>query len=140
MYPEIWVTPMREELTRIGFLQLHTPADVDAALATEGTTLLVVNTFCPHAVLARPAVAQALQSAPRPDHLVTVFAGQDLAPTVRARTFLAPYQPSSPAFALFSGGKLIFMMERDQILGRPVEAIAADLAAAFGHFCVASGV
>jgi putative YphP/YqiW family bacilliredoxin len=135
-YPEEWVTPMRLELARAGFRELHTAGEVDEVLGSpEGTTLLVINTFCPHAVRARPAVALALHNQHRPDHLITVFAGQDPAPTARARDYLTGYRPSSPAFALFDGPKLCFMMERDQILGRSTAEVASDLIAAFDRHC-----
>ena len=59
MFPEIMVVPMREDLTRIGFRELRTPADVDAALKNEKrTTLVVVNSVCGCAAgRARPAIA-----------------------------------------------------------------------------------
>ena len=46
---------------------------------TSGTTLVVVNSVCGCATgLARPSAGQAVVRAEKqPDHLVTVFAGQD---------------------------------------------------------------
>lgn len=136
MYPERLVTQMRDELTHIGFNELRTSESVDTALRqTGGTTLLVVNTFCPHAIESRPAVALALKHSQRPDHLVTVFAGEDPIPTARARGYITGYGPSSPSFALFKNGKPVYVMERGQILGRSAESVASDLSAALDRFC-----
>jgi len=130
------VQPMREELTRIGFEELKTPEEVDAALRRSGTTLVVVNSVCGCAAgRARPGVALALQSATRPDHLVTVFAGMEIEATERARSYFAPYPPSSPQIALLKEGKLVFMLERKDIEGRMPEDIARDLRAAFEQHC-----
>lgn len=137
MYPEEFVAPMREELTNIGFRELRTPDDVDAALAqTPGTTLVVVNSICGCAAgKARPGVAAALQNARRPDNLTTVFAGQDREATDRARSYFTGYPPSSPSIALLRDGKLIFMMERRDIEGRDPYSIADDLTRAFDQYC-----
>jgi bacilliredoxin len=136
-YDPRFVQPMREELTRIGFTELLTPADVDAAVGEQhGTMLLVVNSVCGCAAgRARPAVAQALTHATRPDRLTTVFAGMELDATSRARSYFAPYPPSSPQIALFKDGRLAFMLERKDIEGRAPDVIAADLVAAFEEHC-----
>jgi putative YphP/YqiW family bacilliredoxin len=141
MYPEQMIAPMRAELTSIGFEELRTAADVDAAIAsTPGTTMLVVNSMCGCAARnARPAVARALQHSARPDRLTTVFAGQDPEPTRQARSYLTGYAPSSPSIALLKDGELVYMMERWQIEGRDATAIADDLVAAFDEFCGESG-
>lgn len=133
MYDERLLGPMREELTRIGFEELRTPEDVDRALRDRpGTTLVVVNSVCGcSARNARPAVALALgEEGKRPQHLTTVFAGQDAAATERAREYFAPWPPSSPSIALMKDGAIVHMIERRQIEGRAPEAIAADLRAA----------
>jgi putative YphP/YqiW family bacilliredoxin len=137
MYPELMILPMREELTRVGIQELRTPADVDQAVtAKTGTTMIVVNSVCGCAAgRMRPAVRSALQSAIKPDHLYTVFAGQDAAATDRARSYFTGYGPSSPSIAILRDGKLVYMMERRQIETREAPAIAADLAAAFEQFC-----
>ncbi|GBD32718.1 MAG: UPF0403 protein [Gemmatimonadales bacterium] len=130
------VQPMREELTRIGFEELKTPEDVDAAVRRPGTTLVVVNSVCGCAAgRARPGVALALQGGVRPDHLVTVFAGMEIEATARARSYFTPYPPSSPQIALLKDGKLVFMLERKDIEGRMPEDIARDLKAAFEQHC-----
>ena len=139
MYPELMVIPMREELTRIGFEELHTAADVDRALTTKpGTTMVVVNSICGCAAgRMRPAVRLALQHGVKPDHVVTVFAGQDREATDRARSYFTGYPSSSPSIAILRDGKLVYMMQRSQIETREAQAIAADLQAAFVQHCAA---
>jgi putative YphP/YqiW family bacilliredoxin len=137
MYPEELVQPMRAELTQIGFEELRTSGDVDEKLTEKGTTLVVVNSICGCAArMARPAVRIALQeSNARPDHLTTVFAGQDKDATERARGYFTGYPPSSPSIALLRDGAIVFMMERWQIEGRPAPEIARDLVGAFQEHC-----
>jgi putative YphP/YqiW family bacilliredoxin len=137
MYPEQFVQPMRAELTNIGFRELRTAQDVDAVLKTETRpTLVVVNSICGCAAgKARPAIAMALKNAARPDLLTTVFAGQDTDATERARSYFTGYRPSSPSIALMRDGKIVFMLERQQIEGRDPFSIATDLTAAFNRFC-----
>jgi putative YphP/YqiW family bacilliredoxin len=128
---------MRQELTAIGFRELLTPADVDTFMAeSEGTTLVVVNSVCGCAAgMARPGVRLALQQAPRPDRLATVFAGQDLDAVARARSYFEGYPPSSPSIALFKAGKLVHFVPRHQIEGRSAEQVAVDLAKALEAHC-----
>src|SRR5690349_6863486 len=116
MYDERFVTPMRQELTRLGVQELRTAAEVDAKLKdAPGTTLVVVNSVCGCAARnARPAVASALQHAVKPDHLTTVFAGQDIDALARARSYFVGYPPSSPSIGLLKDGQLVFMLERHQ--------------------------
>ena len=137
MYPEELVHPMRAELTQIGFEELRTPEQVDDRLTEKGTTLVVVNSICGCAArMARPAVKIALQQSPaKPEHLTTVFAGQDREATDKARGYFTGYAPSSPSIALLRDGQLVYMMERWQIEGRPAPQIAEDLKAAFEEHC-----
>ena len=137
MYDPRLVQPMREELTRIGFQELRTAADVDAALSTEiAPTLVVVNSVCGCAARnARPAATLAIQHTKRPAKLMTVFAGQDAEATARARSYFTGYAPSSPQIALLKDGKPVFMLERRNIEGRSATDIAADLVDAFERFC-----
>jgi len=137
MYDERFITPMRQELTRLGVEEMRTAEEVDARLRdAKGTTLVVVNSMCGCAArMARPAVAMALQHPTKPDQLTTVFAGQDPDATERARSYFTGYPPSSPSIALLKDGKLAFMLERWQIEGRPADAIAADMIDAFEQFC-----
>lgn len=139
MYDERFVTPMRQELTRLGVEEMRTPAEVDAKLKeTSGTTLVVVNSVCGCAARnARPAVASALQHDKKPDNLTTVFAGQDTAAAARARSYFTGYAPSSPQIGLLKDGKLVFMLERFQIEGRSADDIAQDLVGAFDQYCSA---
>ena len=137
-YDERFVAPMRQELTRLGVEEMRTPEEVDAKLeGAAGTTLVVVNSICGCAARnARPAVALALRSAGKtPDALTTVFAGQDLEATARARSYFTGYRPSSPQIALLKEGRVVFMLERHQIEGRSADAIAEDLRDAFERHC-----
>jgi putative YphP/YqiW family bacilliredoxin len=137
MYDERLVAPMRHELTRIGFRELRTADEVDATLKdAKGTTLVVENSICGCAARnARPAVAIALRNVARPEHLTTVFAGQDPDAAQRARSYFTGYPPSSPSIGLLKDGKLVYMLERWQIEGRPAPEIAEDLTEAFDKFC-----
>lgn len=141
MYDERFLVPMRRDLTEVGFTELLTPEEVDAAMKEKpGTSLVVVNSVCGcSARMARPAARIAVQHETRPDHLYTVFAGQDAEATARARSYFTGYEPSSPSMAILRDGKLVWMMERWQIEGRPAEEIAEDVVAAFDEFCAASG-
>lgn len=132
------VRPMREELLRLGAQELMTPEDVDRVLGgEEGTTLLVINSVCGCAAgMARPAVAIATGHDVQPDRVATVFAGQEIDATERARELLPGYRPSSPAIALFRDGEHVFMLERHQIEGRDALEIAGDLKRAYDRYCV----
>ena len=136
MYPAELVKPMREELTNIGFGELHTSEDVAIAIDQKGTTLVVVNSVCGCAAAnARPGVNHSLQNDKTPDHLVTVFAGVDTEATNTARDLMVPFPPSSPSIALFKDGILVHMVERHHIEGRPAELISENLKAAFNDHC-----
>jgi putative YphP/YqiW family bacilliredoxin len=137
MYDERFVTPMREELTRLGVQEMRTAEEVDQMLRdAPGTTLVVVNSICGCAARnARPAVARALENRKRPQRLTTVFAGQDAEATARAREYFAPYPPSSPQIALLKNGAIAFMLERKHIEGRAAEEIAQELVEAFEKHC-----
>ncbi|WP_207535508.1 BrxA/BrxB family bacilliredoxin [Desertivirga arenae] len=136
MYPEYLVAPMREELTKVGFEELKTPEDVSAAINTQGTVFVVVNSVCGCAAAnARPAARAAVQNDKHPDKFVTVFAGMEKEAVNAARDFMLPYPPSSPSMALFKDGKLVHMIERHQIEGRPAQMIADNLIGAFEQYC-----
>ena len=137
MYDERFVTPMRQELTRLGVEEMRTASEVDARLKeAPGTTLVVVNSVCGCAARnARPAVASALRHSVKPDHLTTVFAGQDTDAVARARSYFVGYPPSSPSIGLLKDGQLVFMLERYQIEGRSADEIARDLVQAFDKHC-----
>ena len=136
-YPEMMVKPMREEVTRLGVEELRSVADVDAALSSpDGTTLVFVNSVCGCAAgMARPALAKALQHAVRPARAYTVFAGQDLEATARARSYFGEYQPSSPSVALLKDGEVVAFVHRHQIEGRHPDHVAGLLTRAFDTHC-----
>jgi putative YphP/YqiW family bacilliredoxin len=136
-YPEQFVAPMREELTRFGVEELRTSTAVDQAVTQEGTTMIVVNSVCGCAAgKARPGIAMALlQNERKPQHVGTVFAGADVEAPERAREYMAPYPPSSPSVAIFRDGKLVFMMQRRDIETRDAVSIASHLKAAFDQHC-----
>ena len=135
-YPEPFIAPMRAELSSLGVTELRTPDQVDAAVRSEGTVMIVVNSVCGCAAgKARPGIALALKHARRPDLAATVFAGGDVDATDRARQYFAPYPPSSPSIGLLRDGKLLFMMERRDIENRDAASIAARLTAAFDEHC-----
>ncbi len=128
-YPEEFVRPMREELTRLGVEELRTAEAVDEAIKnSQGTLMVIVNSICGCAAgKARPGVALALQHEVRPDRVVTVFAGADIEATERARSYFTGYPPSSPSIGILKNGELRYLMERYQIEGKGPEAIAQEL-------------
>jgi putative YphP/YqiW family bacilliredoxin len=136
-YMKDMIKPMREDLTRHGVEELLTPeAVVDAIENSDGTMLLVINSVCGCAAgQCRPGVAKALQNEVKPDHLFTVFAGQEKDATAKAREYLSPYPPSSPSIALFKDGELVHFIQRHQIEDRSADMIAADLTGAFNEYC-----
>ncbi|UOQ42612.1 BrxA/BrxB family bacilliredoxin [Halobacillus salinarum] len=130
------VTQARDEINKAGYKELTTPEEVNNALQKEGTTLVMVNSVCGCAGgVARPAAAHAIHYDKRPDHLVTVFAGQDREATERAREYFEGYPPSSPSFALLKDGKILSMVERHDIEGfEPMEVIG-KLQRLFDEYC-----
>jgi len=135
-YPEPFVAPMRAELTRLGVRELRTPDQVDEAVRTAGTVMIVVNSICGCAAgKARPGIALALQHGARPDLAATVFAGADVEATERARGYFTGHLPSSPSVALLRDGKLVFMLERRDIENRDALAVAQQLTRAFDEHC-----
>jgi putative YphP/YqiW family bacilliredoxin len=141
MYPEMMVIPMREELTRAGIQEARTSADVDAAVAQPGTTMIVVNSICGCAAgKMRPGVRLALQNAVKPDQSFTVFAGQDREATEKARSYLQGHPPTSPAIAMFRDGQLVYLMQRSAIETSTAQAIAQELTRAFEAYCAKSAV
>ena len=135
-YDPALVQPMREELTRIGVEELTNAAEVDAFMAKSGTKLLVVNSVCGCAAgQARPGIALAIQHKTRPDHVATVFAGQDLEATDKARGYFADYPPSSPSIALLKDQDVVYFMPRHAIEGAPADKVAFELVTAFDEHC-----
>jgi putative YphP/YqiW family bacilliredoxin len=137
MYPEVMVIPMREELTRMGIQELRTGAEVDRELGTQlGTSMVIVNSICGCAAgRMRPAIRIALRHSTKPDRLFSVFAGQDLEATERARSYFTGYPPSSPSIAIFREGELVHMLQRSDIEHRDSVDIASELKRIFDQHC-----
>lgn len=136
-YSPLLVKPMREELTRLGVDELQTADAVDQFMQDQkGTALLVFNSVCGCAAgMARPAVGIALDHETKPDRVVSVFAGQDVDATAKARSYIPAIPPSSPAMALFKDGELVWFLPRHRIESRSAEDVARDLASAFDEHC-----
>lgn len=136
-YSPLLVKPMREELTSAGVKELLTAQDVDAFMAEkEGTAMLVINSVCGCAAgMARPGVRLALQHDRRPDRVATVFAGQDLEATARARSYFPEIPPSSPSIAFLKDGELIAFIPRHRIESRTADAVAGDMVTIFNEHC-----
>lgn len=138
-YDPLLVKPMREELTSVGFIELKTSDEVDEAMKKPGTALVMVNSVCGCAAgMARPGVALAVKHKYAPDHLFTVFAGQDMEATARMREYIKGQPPSSPSIALMRDGELIGFMPRHHIEGAMPETIAQALTTAFDKVCAPS--
>ena len=136
-YPEEMCAPMRADLTSVGFVELRTPEAVaDLLDRKEGTVLLMVNSVCGCAAgNARPAVKMAIEFDKKADTFATVFAGQDIGATAKAREYMAPFPPSSPSIAVFKDGKLVHCIERHHIEGRSAEMISENLKDCFNQIC-----
>lgn len=136
-YPEMLVSPMRAELTNVGFTEMKTPEEVESNLGkASGVSLVVVNSVCGCAAgAARPGIIRSLAHDRKPDNLYTVFAGQDLEAVSKAREFMLPYPPSSPSVALFKDGKLVHFVERMNIEGHSAEQVAEQLRKAYDAHC-----
>lgn len=138
MYPADLVAPMAKELTEFGFAELKTAEEVENLInnSSDETVLLVINSVCGCAAAnARPGVKMSLDQDAKPVKLATVFAGVDKEATDKAREFLLPYPPSSPAVALFKDGQLVHMLERHHIEGRSAMLISENLKAAYDQYC-----
>ena len=130
------VRQARDEIVSAGYQELTTPEEVEKALEQKGTTLVMINSVCGCAGgVARPAAAHAVHYDKRPDHLVTVFAGQDKEATEKARSYFTGYPPSSPSFALLKDGKILTMVERHQIEGFDPMMVVSRLQKEFDQYC-----
>lgn len=126
----------RHDMREAGYEELTNPEEVDQALTREGTTLLMINSVCGCAGgIARPAASHAIHYDKRPDHLVTVFAGQDKEATEQARTYFSEYPPSSPSFAFLKDGKIVTMLERHDIEGFSAVDVINQLQMVFDEHC-----
>lgn len=136
MYDPELVQPFRDEVTKLGVKELRTPADVESAMKLPGTTLVFVNSVCGCAAAgARPGLRMSLMNAKKPQNMFTVFAGMEADATAKAREYFAPYRPSSPQIALMKDGKLVKMVQRQDIEGRDAAAVGKLLADAFNEHC-----
>ena len=136
MYPEIMIIPMREELTRLGVEELRTPTAVEQFVQRSGVSMVVVNSVCGCAAgRMRPAVRMALENTAKPDHVGTVFAGQDRDATDKARSYFDGYAPSSPSIAIMRDGQIVHMMQRSDIEHRDATDIASELTRVFNQVC-----
>ena len=135
-YSPLLVNPMRAELTEAGFEELRTAEDVERFMSEKtDSAILVINSVCGCAAgQARPGVRAAVEHPARPQHLATVFAGQDVEATAKARSYFADVPPSSPSIALFKGGEMVYFVPRHRIESRSAEAVAGDLTQAFERY------
>ena len=127
----------RAEMEAGGYEQLTTPELVEDAFKRPGTTLVMVNSVCGCAGgIARPAAAHAVHYDKRPDHLVTVFAGQDKEATAQARMlFGEDHLPSSPSFVLLKDGKMVAEVGRYEIEGHDPMSVVTNLQSQFEEYC-----
>ncbi|WP_299737795.1 BrxA/BrxB family bacilliredoxin [uncultured Rossellomorea sp.] len=132
------VKPMRQELTQAGFKELGTKEEVENYMENaDGTTLVVINSVCGCAAgLARPAATQSVMNNEKtPDHLITVFAGQDKEATAKMREYFEGYEPSSPSMALLKGKKVVHFIPREEIEDHDISSIISNLSTAFNENC-----
>ena len=136
-YDPVMVAPMRREMVEMGAKELTSAAEVEKFLAQKkGTALVFINSVCGCAAgSARPGIRQALAHEVRPDRAASVFAGQDLEATARARGHFADIPPSSPSIALFRNGELVYFVPRHRIEGRDAASVAYNFVTAFDEHC-----
>lgn len=133
------VQPMRQQLVATGFTELLTEEDVTSAMDEQkGTALVVINSVCGCAAgLARPAVREALSLVDQqPDHLFTVFAGQEKEATAQMRNYFPEVPPSSPSIAIVKNGELVYFIPREQIEGFEMEQVRDHLTGALNQVTV----
>ncbi|MDA0986632.1 MAG: BrxA/BrxB family bacilliredoxin [Bacteroidetes bacterium] len=137
-YDPVLVQPFRDELTNAGVQELKTAAEVENAFEeNKNTTMLViVNSVCGCAAgIARPAIRKSLQNQSKPVKITSVFAGQDLEATAKARELFQGLPPSSPSIALFKNGELVHFVPRHRIEGRMADDITNELVIVFNKYC-----
>ncbi len=136
MYPEELTKIMRLELTNIGFKELKNKEEVESAINTEGTSVIMVNSVCGcSGGSARPGLIKALDNPTTPDNRFTVFAGADIEATEQVRSHFTGYEPSSPSIAIMKDKRILFMMERKDISGKTHDQVSEKLVKAFNDFC-----
>src|SRR5690625_3666678 len=130
------VNVAREDMREAGYEEVTEAEQVDEVLRRDGTTLVMINSVCGCAGgVARPAAANAIHYDKRPEHLVTIFAGQDKEATEKARTYFEGYPPSSPSFAFLKDGKIVTMLERHDIEGSTPMEVIGKLQQIFDEHC-----
>lgn len=131
------VNRARSEMDAIGYEQITTADQVEEVVKRPGTTLVMINSVCGCAGgIARPAAQHAIHFDKRPDHLVTVFAGQDKEATAQMRMhFGEDHLPSSPSFALLKDGQVVAEVGRYEIEGHDPMSVVANLQGHFDEFC-----
>ncbi len=131
------VRQARGEMEASGYEQLTSPEDVEQAFSREGTSLVMINSVCGCAGgIARPAAANAVHYDKRPDHLVTVFAGQDKEATAQARMLFGDeHLPSSPSFVLMKDGALVAEIGRHEIEGHDPMSVITHIQSLFEEHC-----
>ena len=135
-YPEELVAPMRKELTDHGVTELKSATEVEDFLGSDDTSLVIINSVCGCAAGgARPGAVLSIQAETKPDRIGTVFAGQDVEATQKARDFCSQVPPCSPSMALFKGSELVWFLPRHMIEGRDPQSIAFDLVQAYEEHC-----
>jgi len=127
----------RSEMTDNGYEELKTAEEVDGAFNRKGTTFVMVNSVCGCAGgIARPAAVNAINYDKRPNHLVTVFAGQDKEATAQARMhFGEDHIPSSPSFVLLKDGKTVAEIGRHEIEGHDPMSVITAIQGYFEDYC-----
>jgi len=137
MYDPHMVQPMREELTRAGVTELTTPSAVEQALVgSNQTSVVLINSVCGCAAgTARPGFIKALKSDVKPQNIYTVFAGVDKEATNKVRSFITNYPASSPSVAVFREGKLMHLVQRQQIEGSDPVTISKILSSVYQKYC-----
>ncbi|MFC7370671.1 BrxA/BrxB family bacilliredoxin [Fictibacillus iocasae] len=135
-YMKQMARPMREELTRAGFEELTSPDEVSAFMDKKGTKLVVINSVCGCAAgLARPVAVASLNHSVKPEHVATVFAGQDKEATAAFRQYFEDIPPSSPSMALLKDGEVVHFIHRHNIENHSPEEILDNLLTAYDQNC-----
>lgn len=131
------VNRARSEMDACGYEQLTSVELVEEAVKRPGTTLVMINSVCGCAGgIARPAAQNAIHFDKRPDHLVTVFAGQDKEATAQMRMhFGEDHLPSSPSFVLLKDGKVAAEVGRYEIEGHDPMSVVSNLQGHFDQYC-----
>lgn len=138
-YSPVAVQPFRDELTAVGFKELLTPADVDAALnrKDDKAVLVVLNSVCGCAAgKARPGVIVSMTNEKVPDEYVTLFAGMEKEAVSHFRQkYMMGITPSSPNIALFKNGQIVHLLQRHHVEGKNALEIAGELVGAYNTEC-----